>query len=378
MDHLRAALVILVVLHHLALVYGGIPPFYYFEPPFNDPLAGLMALVFVLFNQAWFMGALFLLAGYFTPGSFDRKGPGSFLKDRLLRLGIPLIIFIFVLSPIASIGYFLMPASLTGITGPPTWQEYPNLIGIGPMWFVAMLLIFSFGYAVWRTLTKNRTSSSMSEPSLPSYLHIGIFILALALVSYLIRIIVPLGQPVSLFVNFLSFPTIAYLPQYLSFFVLGTVASRHDWFQTLPNSMGVVGFVTAVVAGVALFPIAFISLLVSIENASQQLPPFGYGTWQSAVYALWDSIFAVGMCLGLIPLFRRFFNERGRFGRFLSQHSYAVYIIHIPIVVFLAFALRGIELVPLLKFGMAAVIVVPTCFAVAYILRRIPGVSRIL
>jgi glucan biosynthesis protein C len=170
-DHLRAALVIFVVLHHVAVVYGAIvPSFYYIEPPFNDPLAGLVLLVFALFNQAWFMGAFFLLAGYFAPGSFDRKGPGSFLKGRLLRLGIPLILFIFVLSPISSIGYWLMPASLTGITTPLTWQAYPHLLGMGPMWFLAMLLIFTFGYAAWRMLTGNRTSSSMSKSSLPSYL----------------------------------------------------------------------------------------------------------------------------------------------------------------------------------------------------------------
>jgi glucan biosynthesis protein C len=372
-DNLRTGLVILVVLHHVAVVYGGIvPSFYYIEPPFNDPLAGLVLLAFALFNQAWFMGAFFLLAGYFTPGSFDRKGSGSFLKDRLLRLGIPLVIFYFVLSPISSIGYWLMPASLTGITTPLTWQAYPHLLGTGPMWFLAMLLIFTFGYAAWRMLIRNRTSSSTSKSSLPSTLRIGIFILALALVSYLIRIVVPIGKFV------LEFPTLAYLPQYFSFFVIGTVASRHDWFRSLPRSMGVVGFVIAVVAGVALFPIAFISLLISLENASQRLPPFGYGTWQSAVYTLWDSTFAVGMVLGLIPLFRRFFNGQGRFGRFLSQHSYTVYVIHIPIVVFLAYALRGIELAALLKFGMAAVIVVPTCFAVAYIVRKIPGMSRIL
>jgi hypothetical protein len=47
-------------------------------------------------------------------------------------------------------------------------------------------------------------------------------------------------------------------------------------------------------------------------------------------------------------------------------------------VVFLALALRGIELAALLKFGMAAVIAVPTSFAVAYIVRKIPGVSRVL
>jgi glucan biosynthesis protein C len=381
-DHLRASLVILVVLHHIALVYGGIPPFYYLEPPSptNNLLASLVLFAFVLFNQAWFMGAFFLLAGYFTPGSFDRKGPGSFLKDRLLRLGIPLIIFIFVLSPISHLGLYAMPASQGGITTPLTWQTFPYsaFLGLGPLWFVAMLLIFSFGYAGWRMLTRNRTSTSMSRSSVPSYLNIGIFILALALVSYLVRIIVPLGQPVSLFVYFLSFPTIAYLPQYLSFFVLGTIASRHDWFQTLPRSMGIGGFVAALVATILLFPVAFISLLTAIENASQQLPPFGYGTWQSAVYTLWDSIFAVGMCLALIPLFRRFFNGQGRLGRFLSQQSYSVYIIHVTIVVLIAIALKGISLEHLLKFGIVAVMVVPICFAAAFVVRKIPGVSRIV
>jgi len=372
-DHLRAALVILVVLHHVALVYGAsVQGFYYLEPPLTGPLAFLVLLVFVLFNQAWFMGAFFLLAGYFTPGSFDRKEPGSFLKARLRRLGIPIILFYFVLSPISRMGWWLMPASLTGITTPPTWQAYPRLLGLGPLWFVAMLLIFSFGYAAWRMLTRNRTSSSMSRSSPPSYLGIGIFILALALVSYLVRIVIPLGTSVS------EFPTLAYLPQYLSFFVVGTVASRHNWFRTLPSSMGVVGIVTAVVAGGLLFPLAFSGHLFSLELTPALENAWGNGQWQSAVYALWDSIFAVGMCLGLIALFRRFFNGQGRFGRFLSQHSYAVYVIHIPIVVVVAYALRGIKLAPLLKFGVAAVIGVPLCFAVAYIVRRIPLVSRIL
>jgi len=366
-DNLRTGLITLVVLHHVALVYGAFMPFYYFEPPIN-----LVLLVFALVNQSWFMGAFFLFSGYFTPGSFDRKGLGSFLKDRLLRLGIPLIIFYFVLSPISSIGYWQMPASLTGITTPLTWQAYPHLLGMGPLWFVAMLLIFDFGYAACRMLTRNRTSYSMSKSSLPSYLLIGIFILALALASYLVRIVVPMGKDV------LGFPTLSYLSQYLSLFVLGTVASRHNWFRTLPSTMGLVGFVTALVAGVLLFPLAFSGHLFSLELTPALANLMGNGHWQSAVYALWDSIFAVGMCLGLITLFRHFLNGQGGFGRFLSQHSYTVYVIHIPIVVFLGVALKGIELEPLLKFGMVAVIAVPTCFAVAYIVRKIPLASRIL
>jgi surface polysaccharide O-acyltransferase-like enzyme len=354
-DNFRTFLVILVVLHHVALVYGAFTPFYYVEPPFN-----LALLVFALFNQGWFMGALFLLSGYFTPASFDRKGPSSFLKDRLLRLGIPLVIFYFVLNPISSIGGWYMPPELTGITTPLTWQAYPYLIGMGVMWFVAMLLIFDFGYVAWRLLTRNQRSKPVSMSSRPGYLHIGIFILVLAMVSYLVRVVIPLGQSVA------GFPTLAYLPQYLSFFILGTIAYRHNWFRTLPRSMGWVGFAVAVVAATVLFPLAFDG------------PFSGEGNWQSAAYALWDSTFAVGICLAAIVFFRRFLHMQGRLGRLLSRHSYTVYVIHIPIVVFLGVALRGIELAALPKFGIAAVIAVPACFAAACLVRRLPGASRVL
>ena len=370
-DHLRAGLIILVVLHHVALVYGAGAPFYYSEPPFTDPLAYIVMLVFVLFNQAWFMGALFLIAGYFTPRSFDRKGSGSFLKGRLVRLGIPLIIWIFVISPVSSIGYWQMPAELTGITDPLSWQAYPFLLGLGVAWFIAMLLIFNFGYAAWRWLTRNRTASPMNDPAPPSYLGIGIFILALALASYLFRIIIPMGKDV------LNFPTLSYLPQYLSFFIVGTVAYRRNWFRTLPGSMGVVGFVVALAAGVLLFPLGLSGSLFSLE-LTEQAGFVGNGTWQSAVYALWDSIFAVGMILAAVTFFRRFFSPERSLGTFLSQQSYAVYIIHIPIIVFIGIALKGIQLGPFLKFGIAAVIAVLTCFAVAYIIRKIPGVSRVI
>ena len=143
-DHLRAVLLIFVVLHHVAMVYGASAPYYYVEPPFVDPNGFKALLIFALTNQAWHMGAFFLLAGYFTPRSFDRKGSVTFIKDRLIRLGIPLVVYLFVLNPIAELGVYLMPSELTGITGNPTWDIYPDLIGLGPLWFVAMLLTFSF------------------------------------------------------------------------------------------------------------------------------------------------------------------------------------------------------------------------------------------
>jgi len=137
--------------------------------------------------------------------------------------------------------------------------------------------------------------------------------------------------------------------------------------------------VIALVVGVLLFPLAFSGHLLSLEFGPAFTNLMGNGQWQSAVYALWDSAFAVGMCLGTIILFRHFFNGQGGFCRFLSQHSYTVYVIHIPIVTFLAVALKGIVLESsLLKFGMVAVIAVPASFAIAYIIRKIPLASKIL
>jgi peptidoglycan/LPS O-acetylase OafA/YrhL len=376
-DNLRSALMILVVLHHVALVYGAsVQGYYYVEPPFTDPLAFQSLLVFALFNQAWSMGAFFLFAGYFTPKSFDRKGPTVFLKDRLIRLGIPMLVFYFILSPLSFIGYYLMPATLTGITEPLTWemfwQAYPDLVGLGPLWFAAMLLIFDFGYAGWRILTANRTPSATEKTSAPGYLALVIFVLVLAGVSYLMRMIVPLGTSV------LEFPTLAYLPQYLSFFIVGIVAARGKWLRTVPTSMGIVGFAMAILAAIVLFPLAFSGELFSIEVTAALDNGMGNGHWQSAAYVLWDSIFAVGIVVGLVVFFRSFINGGGHFGRFLSQQSYTVYIIHIPIIVFVVYALRDVELGGILKFGLASAIVIPISFAAAYLIRKIPYATKVL
>ena len=259
-----------------------------------------------------------------------------------------------------------IPASLlanSGIRLPLTWQDYPSFIGVGPLWFIVMLLVFDFGYAAWGVATRKRVTHPGTDSSPPSYRMIVVFVLALALCSYLIRIVVPLGKYVW------SFPSLAYLPQYLSFFIIGIIAYRRNWLRTIPSRMGKLGFAAALVATLTLFPVALLG------GGTHFL---GGVFWQSAVYALWDSIFSIGMVLGLTVLFRRFFDSPRNLGRFLSKQSYTVFIIHIPIIVFLAVALRGIHPEQLLKFGLAAIIGVPLCFGAAYLVRKIPLADRVL
>lgn len=217
-----------------------------------------------------------------------------------------------------------MPASFAHLTPPFTWRQFPSLLGVGPLWFAEMLLFFCLGYVIWRRLVRIRVQPTERVFSSPSYRAVGLFVLVLALASYLIRIVISLGLSIPI----LGFPTLAYLPQYLSFFILGAIAFRRNWFQTIPGSLGKTGVVVAGLSTIVLFPLAL----------SGGVAFLGHGTFQSAVYALWDSTFSVGMCLGLITCFRHFLNRQNRFGRFLSQQAFTVYIIHIPVIVLLALA----------------------------------------
>jgi glucan biosynthesis protein C len=166
----------------------------------------------------------------------------------------------------------------------------------------------------------------------------------------------------------LNFPSLSYLPQYLSFFAIGIIAYHRNWLRTIPSRMGKLGFGVALAVTLTLFSVA-------LWGGAAFL---GHGSWQSGVYALWDSTFAVGMVLGLITLFRRCFDYPSRLGHFLSQQSYTVFIIHIPVIVSFAVAMQGIHLQQLLKFGLAAVIGVPLCFGAAYLVRKIPLSKNVL
>jgi len=88
-DALRVGTTFLVVLHHTAITYGAIGGWYYKEVPTDGSLSSMVLVFFCTFNQAGFMGMLFLLAGYYTPASLETKGSLNFLRDRLRRLGVP-------------------------------------------------------------------------------------------------------------------------------------------------------------------------------------------------------------------------------------------------------------------------------------------------
>jgi hypothetical protein len=160
-DNLRVLLTILVILHHLMITYAGNGSWYYQEGR-QDVLSGALGGWFLAVNQAYFMGLFLLISAYFVPGSYDRKGARHFVQDRLIRLGIPLALYSWLIRPLLA---YLNPVRhpdgrpplVSFLTG--TYFQQEALFGGGPLWFVETLLIFSAVYVAWRLLTRRRPAA---------------------------------------------------------------------------------------------------------------------------------------------------------------------------------------------------------------------------
>ncbi|GGU73187.1 hypothetical protein GCM10010211_43810 [Streptomyces albospinus] len=376
-DNLRIALTALVVLHHTAVTYGNIPVWYYTEPAKDG--SGRLLDVFVIFNQAFFMGFFFMIAGYFTPASYDRKGPRPFLRDRLKRLGIPLLAFLLLIRPLTDLGGYLHLRSVFAARGEalPYWFYYLASWDPGPLWFAEVLLAFALIHVLVRRRHSRRSPVTPGEPidqptpaptSTSTALRprtVVLFTAALALATYAWRIVVPNGS----YVPFLGLPTPGYLMQYASFFAVGVLAYRRGWPQSLSRRMGYGGFAAATAATLVYVPV---TAMVNEGTTN------GYGTWQSLVAAAWESTFAVGIVVGLTVLFRERLHRQGRTAAFLSRHAFAVYVLHAPVLVGLGHAFHWLHAPAIVKFAVVAALALPACWAVAYLVRRLPRADRVL
>ncbi|ERJ13188.1 acyltransferase family protein [Haloplasma contractile] len=100
-DHIRLLVITLVVFAHANMTYSGVGSWYYMENSvevmntFELLFFGVLNAVIASFS----MGLLFLLAGYFVPVAYDRKGFFKFIKSRVLRLLIPTLIYVFLIQP---------------------------------------------------------------------------------------------------------------------------------------------------------------------------------------------------------------------------------------------------------------------------------------
>ena len=365
-DVLRVALIVLVIAHHAGQAYGptgGDWPVT--EPESMDWLGSFFAV-----NAAFFMGLLFLLAGYFVPRSYDRRGSSSFLSGRWKRLGIPLVVLCLgVHLPVAylideessGLGEFLRNSYDNG------WQEiYIHL------WFLGHLLLYSALYVLGRSLLDRRKRNLGVKWPVPGNGAIVAFIVVLAVVSWLVRSSYPIDEWVPLFFVLATEP--AHLPQYVGMFAIGVIAYRGDWLRRISVSTGMIWLVIGVAASTALYWVRAFS-----PETWRDVVDTGEGlSLDSLMYPAWEAVICAGLSVGLIVLFRERFNRAGKILVAMAAASYTAYILHLMIVVFTQMGLEGTDVPILAKFLIVTAVGVALAFWLGHLARRVPGLRVIL
>jgi len=366
-DRLRSVMTAFVILHHTAITYGAIGGWFYYELKPSGAPSSLLLTLFCATNQAYFMGFFFLLAGYFTPGSLERKGYARFLGDRLLRLGVPLLAFVFILGPVTA-------GLVTAYEGKGFWPTLAYLwdhavIINGPLWFAQALLIFSAGYCCWRVLAREPLAPPARAPRpVPSGRWWLLSAIAVGMGALLIRQVVPAG------VNVIGLQ-LGYFSSYVFLFAIGIAAWKRDWFRGLEWRHARPWLIGLLVS----WPALPIGIFVAEAVYGPGKASFGGGlAWPAVLYAFWEPLVAWGLIAAWLLVFRAFMNRPSPFWSWLNRRAYAVYIIHPPVLVGVSLLLHAWIAPALLKFCVTGALACTACWLLADPLVRLPGVRRVV
>lgn len=365
-DNLRIFLTALVMCHHQAIAFGAPGGWYYIVAQPTDILSVVLLTMFVAVNQAFFMSLFFFVAAYFTPASLDKKGLARFTLERLRRLGIPLVAYFFLLNP--SVIYLALrfddriePGYIRFMS-----EKAFDYVGWGPLWFVLSLLLFT---SVYLGITVLRIRPGVRRPakSLPNNQRILGFIVVIGLLTFLLRLVIPVGAD-------LLGLQIAYFPLYIAFFIFGVQAYRAGWLEQLEPRQTTLWF------RVALGLIAILPLIVVVSKVTNGADDAFRGglNWQALVYAVWEPFVCVGICMKLLIVFRAFLNTSPKLTQLLAKSAYTAYIIHPFFVVSATGLAQSWPLPPALIFLSVSPLVVASCFFSANVIRQAPLLNKIL
>lgn len=363
LDALRASLTLLVLFHHTAITYGASGDWYYTEAHTGRDFTSQLLSLFAGFNQAFFMGLFFLLAGYFTPGAVERHGTPAYARERMLRLGLPLIVYFLLLSP------FTIALAATA-RGRNFFKAFAyvwthGLMEPGPLWFCQALLVFAGLYLALRALAPGL--GRLAPPSFPSNTTLALAALGTGVAAFLLRLAWPTGTT-------LIHLQLGYFASYVVLFAAGCLAAPWASLDEAPAPQRRLWIRVACVT-FPLMPIAFV-----LGQRVPWLAGSQSGGWnvQAAVYALWEPFLAWGVIMGLLHLYTRRLKAPGAVWRSLSRRAYAIYIIHPPLLVALALAWRSVAAPPALKFLVTGAATCLACYLLAGLMLKLPGAKRVL
>lgn len=343
LDNLRTCLTILVVYHHASIPNGGLGSFPYTSPHHPKSYLSPPLLVFNALNQSFFMGSFFFLSGVMSCEALRRKGRWEFWKSKVLKLGVPTLVYTLFAPPIISSIIGVLGGEAVVIDGPrqgrEIWIEHlRSLKGVrGPVWYCTLLLIFDTVYA---QLSRKYPSKFSTSRMLLEQMTFGKAMALNISTSFLIRLIYPVGR------NFTPLNLQpAYLPQYIYYYTFGTYfagrseTSKPTAISTLTPptySMFIISSFLSTTSLITLFTIYPSKYPLSSISGGFNFAALSYTVWNETTGYLISS--------SLLHLFTphpippspspTFLHREWKIGNpKVAKYSYAAFLVHILVLV---------------------------------------------
>ena len=345
LDTLKVVITCLVIAHHASQAYGptGGSWVYHNSNGIVQWLGNFMAV-----NMSFMMGLFFMISGFFLPASFKGQTLGSFTGKKLNRLMIPVLIIMFAIVPV----YFYIADMLHAPSRIGFFAYYFfNYLGEFRIsyehgWYLLHLCLYSVGYAVVKTLLKNRKAKVLPFKTY----YVFVLSLLVCVVSYFVRLAFPIDRWVNLLGFFALEP--AHVPQYVLFFSFGVLAGENNYFETISKKTGcMLACIGAVMA-----------LLIYLGDWVGPVQGFIWRYW-----VLYESFMAAFLAVGLIIVFREFFSGTSKLQNILASSAFTAYILHNLFVVPFQVLLDSSPLGPWARFIAVSALSIVCAFASAYL-----------
>jgi len=384
LSNLRAFVILIVLGFHSVLAYLDslpaeprafeVPPYAWQASPIVDSKRWFGFDLFCAWHDVYLMSLMFFLSGLFVWPSLARKGSWPFLRDRLLRLGLPLVLAVALLMPVA-----LYPVYRVSAVDPSLaeyWRQWMALPfwPCGPQWFL------------WQLFALNIVAAALYRVAPGAGDRLGQW-------AALVR-----DRPVRFFLALVALSAIAYLPLALSY-------SPWSWFQygpfafqsSRPLHYGVYFF-----AGIAVGARSLDGGLLAAHGVLARHWPVWLAV-AAVTFLLWIGPTALimeythGSPLGLdaaadlgfvlacagggmlvLALVLRFATTRKRILDSLSENAYGMYLVHYVFVVWLQYMLLSVALPAIAKAAIVFCGTLALSWAATAAIRSVPLGSRLI
>jgi glucan biosynthesis protein C len=310
----------------------------------------------VLMIHSFRMPIFFLIAGFFGAMLFYERSPKRMIHNRIARIVIPFIVFLFLLGPILDFSFNYASAVLNGesnaFANATTPFSNPNFYipkSTSHLWFL-YYLIYCTGFAVIIAFIGKQTPKLtekiksignwiFQKPVARILCFAGItFVLLTILETPMVSSSTSLFPDAHTFVYFVSFYLVGWL-LYSSKHYLNTL-KKYDWFCTI------LAIILVVTQGVL---IQYADLGLKPNSNSPLLIGF-------SSLIVWLFIF------GITGLFIRYGSKHSKRMRYISDASYWVYLIHLPLTALFPLTIYKLSIGAIPKFLLVTTATTIVCF----------------